>query len=252
MDTWTPKRSISQPSKHDVAGLTWDRVAQRLAAGAAAILPLGAGAKQHGLHMTMATDQFFAEYFARALAERIDALIWPTLTYGAYPAFVAYAGSTSLSDVTFQAVVREIADRLLGFGARRVLIVDTGLSTIAPVEAAIRAVSDPSRIRHVKVFAGPRFVETVRQVQEQRYGSHADEIETSLMLAIAPERVDMSRAAPCPFSPTGPSRGPLSPDDPSSPNYSPSGSFGDPTLASVEKGRKVLAAIMEDLTEMAA
>jgi creatinine amidohydrolase len=235
-----------------VSDLSWDRVAERLAAGAAAILPIGAGAKQHGLHMTMATDHFFAEYFAGALAERIDALIWPTLTYGAYPAFVAYAGSASLSDATFQNVVTEIVDALLGFGARRVLIVDTGLSTIAPVEAAIRAATDPSRLRHLKAFAGPRFVQTARELQEQPYGSHADEIETSLMLAIAPERVDMSRAAPCPFSPAGPSRGPLSPDDPNAPNYSPSGSFGDPTLASAEKGRKVLAAILEDLMEMAA
>jgi creatinine amidohydrolase len=235
-----------------VADLTWDQVARRLAAGAPAILPIGAGAKQHGLHMTMATDQVFAEYFAGVLAEKIDALIWPTLTYGAYPAFVAYAGSASLSDATFQAVVTEIAGGLLGFGARRVLVLDTGLSTIAPIEAAIHAASDPSRLRHLKVFAGPRFVQTVRQVQEQPYGSHADEIETSLMLAIAPERVAMSRAAPCPFSPTGPLRGPLSPDDPTSPNYSPSGSFGDPTLASAEKGRNVLAAILHDLREAAA
>ena len=239
-------------SKHEVAGLTWDRVGELLAAGAAAILPIGAGAKQHGLHMTMATDQFFAEYFARVLADKIDALIWPTLTYGAYPAFVAYPGSVSLADATFQAVVTEIADALLGFGARRVLILDTGLSTLEPVAAAMRAASNPSRLRHLKVFAGPRFVNMVRQLKEQRYGSHADEIETSLMLAIAPGLVDMSRAVPCPVSPTGRSRGPLSPDDPSSPNYAPSGSFGDPTLASAEKGRTVLAAILEDLVEMAA
>ena len=121
----------------EVAGLTWDRVKERLAGDAAAILPIGAGAKQHGLHMPMATDQVFAEYFARALAERIDALIWPTLTYGVYPAFVAYAGSVSLSNQTFQAVVTEITDALLGFGAWRVIILDTGLSTIAPVDAAI-------------------------------------------------------------------------------------------------------------------
>jgi creatinine amidohydrolase len=235
-----------------VADLTWDHVGTRLAHGAAAILPIGAGAKQHGLHMRMATDQFFAEYFAAALAERIDALIWPTLTYGAYPAFVAYPGSISLSGESFQRVVTEIANALLGFGAKRVLILDTGLSTLAPVEAAMRAASDPSRLRHLKVFAGPRFVKTARELQEQPYGSHADEIETSLMLAIAPELVDMSRATASPASPVGPSRGPLSPDDPESPNYSPSGSFGDPTLASVEKGQTALAAILEDLMEMAA
>jgi len=239
-------------SPHRVADLTWDLVAERLLNGAAAILPIGAGAKQHGLHMRMSTDQIFAEYFASALAEEIDALIWPTLTYGAYPAFIAYAGSASLSDATFERVVTEIADALLGFDAQRVLILDTGLSTLEPVAAAIHAAADPSRLRHLKVFTGPRFTATVRQVQEQPYGSHADEIETSLMLALAPELVDMSRAVPSPFSPNGPSRGPLSPDDPKSPNYSPSGSFGDPTLASAEKGRTVLAAILEDLLEMAA
>ncbi len=146
----------------------------------------------------MATDQVFAAYFARALAERIDALIWPTLTYGAYPAFVAYAGSVSLSTATFQAVVTEIADALIGFGARRVLILDTGLSTIAPVDAAIIAAREPSRIRHLKVFAGPRFEATVQALKQQPYGSHADEMETSLMLAIAPELVDMTRAEACP------------------------------------------------------
>jgi creatinine amidohydrolase len=202
-------------SEHDVAGLTWDRIGQQLRNGAAAILPIGAGAKEHGFHMPMATDQVFADYFARALAKKIDALIWPTLTYGAYPAFVSYAGSVSLSDEAFQAVVTEIADALVDFGARRVLILNTGLSTIAPV------------------------------------GSHADEIETSLMMVVAPELVDMAQATPSPFSAKAPAPGALSPDDPTSPNYSPSGSFGDPTLASVDKGWRLLAAILEDMMEAA-
>jgi creatinine amidohydrolase len=235
-----------------VADLTWDVVAKRLKGGAAALLPIGAGAKQHGLHMRMATDQVFAEYFAGVVAEKTNSLIWPTLTYGSYPAFVAYAGSASLSNATFQSAVTEIANSLLGFGAERVLILDTGISTLAPVEAAIKATSDPSRIRHLKVFAGPRFVETAKGVQQQPYGSHADEIETSLMLAVAPGLVDMSRAKASPFSPDDPSRGPLSLSDPNSPNYSPSGSFGDPTLASAEKGKTILAAIVADLMEAAA
>jgi creatinine amidohydrolase len=235
-----------------VADLTWDVVAKRLKGGAAALLPIGAGAKQHGLHMRMATDQVFAEYFAGVVAEKTNSLIWPTLTYGAYPAFVAYAGSASLSNATFQSAVTEIANSLLGFGAERVLILNTGISTLAPVEAAIKATSDPWRIRHLKVFAGPRFVETAKALQQQPYGSHADEIETSLMLAIAPGLVDLTRAKASPVSPGGPLRGPLSPSDPNSPNYSPSGNFGDPTLASAEKGKTILAAIVADLMEAAA
>ena len=90
---------------------------------------------------------------------------------------------------------------------------------------------------------------TADDLKQQPYGTHADEIETSLMLAIAPELVDMARAESMPFSPAGPARGPLSPDDPSAPNYAPSGSFGDPTLATRDKGLLVLAAILEDMVE---
>jgi creatinine amidohydrolase len=101
------------------------------------------------------------------------------------------------------------------------------------------------------VFAGPRFRAVARALRQQPYGSHADEIETSLMLAIAPELVDMTRARPSPVSPCGPVPGPLSPYDPRAPNYSPSGSLGDPTLASIDKGSRLLAAILEDLMEAA-
>ncbi len=164
---------------------------------------------------------------------------------------MAYAGSVSLSDDIFKALVTEIADAILGFGARRLYILDTGLSTIAPVDEAIRASRDPSRVRHVTVFRGPRFLETARDLTQQPYGSHADEIETSLMLAIAPELVDMTRARASPSSAAGPAPGPLSPSDQRSPNYSPSGSYGDPTLASAAKGARLLAAILEDLAEAA-
>jgi creatinine amidohydrolase len=238
-------------SIYKVAGLTWDRVGERLLAGTRAILPIGAGAKEHGLHMPVATDQIFAEYFAHELAEKTNALIWPTLTYGAYPAFVAYAGSVSLDDETFKTLVTEIADAIIDSGAKSLFILDTGLSTIAPVDAAIRASRHPSRIRHVIVFRGPRFLTTAHDLMRQPYGSHADEIETSLMLAIAPELVDMTRARACPFSAAGPAPGPLSPDDRRSANCSPSGSYGDPTLASIDKGTRLLAAILEDLTEEA-
>jgi creatinine amidohydrolase len=238
-------------SSYEVASLTWDRVGERLREGAPAILPLGAGAKEHGLHMPMHTDQVFAEHFARVLAEKTDALIWPTLTYGFYPAFVAYAGSVSLSIKTFKTLVAEISDAILGFGVRIVFILDTGLSTIAPVDEAIQLSRDPSRVRHVPIFRGPRFLATAHDLMQQPYGSHADEIETSLMLTIAPSLVDLARAKPSLLSAEGPMQGPLSPDDPTSPNYSLSGGYGDPTLASIDKGSRLFAAILRDLSEVA-
>jgi len=78
-------------SRNLVEHLTWDEVARRICNGAAAILPVGAGAKQHGLHMPMNTDLIQAEWVAAGIADRIDAVIWPTVSYGCYPAFVDYS-----------------------------------------------------------------------------------------------------------------------------------------------------------------
>lgn len=233
-----------------VAHLAWDAVARRLEDGAAAILPIGAGAKEHGLHLPMDTDQVQAEWLAERLAEQVDALVWPTLTYGHYPAFVRYAGSVSLSADTFESVVREIVEGLLGFGADPVLVVDTGISTMAPVERALASVTQPPTVRHLKVHDGPRYRRVAERITEQTHGSHADELETSRMLLLAPGLIDMSRAQASPMTSRA-GAGPLEPRDARSSTYSPSGSYGDPTLASSEKGDLLLAAMVDDLVDAA-
>ena len=230
-----------------VEHMRWDDVAQRLAQGAAAILPVGAAAKQHGLHLPLDTDRIQAEFVAARLAGRIDALIWPTLTYGHYPAFAEYAGSISLSAATFEAVVAEIAAAILSQGCRALFVVDTGISTRAAVERALARL-ETGKALHLRIHEGPRYRDAAAGLARQSHGSHADELETSLMLAIVPEIVDMSRAEASPaIARTEP--GPLSPVDKDSPNYSRSGSFGDPTLATLEKGNALLAAMLDDLAE---
>jgi len=235
--------------RHFIEHMTWDEVARHIANGAAAILPIGAAAKQHGFHLPLNTDRIQAEFLASRLAMRIDALIWPTLGYGYYPAFVAYAGSSSLSSPTFEAVVHEIAAGIIGFGCRKLLVLNTGISTLAPVERALSRL-DADKIMHLRMHEGPRYRRAVEQLAEQSHGSHADELETSLMLALAPQLVDVSRAEPSPalgFE----APGPLTPSDVNSPNYSRSGSYGDPTLATLAKGEILLAALLDDLREQA-
>ncbi|QIG93737.1 MULTISPECIES: creatininase family protein [unclassified Bradyrhizobium] len=232
---------------HFIERLTWDEVARRIAAGRPAILPIGAAAKQHGFHLPLNTDRVQAEWFAAHLAERIDALIWPTLTYGHYPAFINYAGSASLSAATFEAMVHEIAAGILDNGISTLFVLNTGVSTLAPVERAL-AGFEPAKVTHLRLYQGPRFRRTAEQISEQRHGSHADELETSLMLALAPDVVDPERAEASPaLRYEVPGR--LTPSDSNSPNYSRSGSYGDPTLATSAKGAALLAAILDDLSD---
>jgi creatinine amidohydrolase len=229
--------------------LTWDEVARRLENGAAAILPIGAAAKQHGFHLPMNTDRVQAEWLAARLADRIDALIWPTVSYGYYPAFVEYAGSSGLSAPVFEAMIHEIVTDIIGFGCGTVFVLDTGISTLAPVDRALAGLAAGHAL-HLGVHDGPNYCRAAAQLAEQSHGSHADELETSLMLALAPDLVDMARAEASPDvkHEVG---GRLTRSDPSSPNYSRSGSYGDPTLASRAKGEVLLAAMLDDLTEQA-
>lgn len=232
-----------------VEHMRWDEVARRIAAGAVAILPIGAGAKQHGLHLPLNTDRLQAEWLAARLAERVDALVWPVLTYGHYPAFVDYAGSISLSAATFEAAVGEIASAILRHGCRALFVLDTGLSTRAGIERALARL-DTGWALHLKIHDGPRYRRATSMLTRQAHGSHADELETSLMLAIAPEVVDLSRAEASPaIANVVPGR--LTPTEETSPNYSRSGSFGDPTLATADKGQTLLAAMCDDLGEQA-
>jgi creatinine amidohydrolase len=235
---------------HFIERMRWDDVARRVKDGAVAILPIGAAAKQHGFHLPLSTDRIQAEWLAGRMAKKIDALIWPTLTYGHYPAFVEYAGSSSLTIATFEALVREIAGQILGGGCTKLFVLNTGMSTLAPVDRALaRLASD--RVKHLWIHGGPRYPRVVRQLAEQSHGSHADEMETSLMLAMAPHLVDMMRAEASPAL-EHETPGALTPTDPNSPNYSRSGSFGDPTRATVAKGEALLAAMLDDLDEQAA
>jgi creatinine amidohydrolase len=232
-----------------VERLNWDEVRARLAKGAAAILPIGAAAKQHGFHLPMNTDRIQAEWLAARIAGRIDALIWPTVIYGYYPAFVEYAGSSSLSAPVFEAMIQEIAAGIMGFGCRALFVLDTGISTLAPVDRALARLDDGNML-HLKIHQGPRYRRAANELAEQSHGSHADELETSLMLALAPDLVEMSRAEASPAV-KAETPGRLTPTDISSPNYSRSGSYGDPTLATRAKGEVLLAAMVDDLAEQA-
>ena len=114
------------------AQLSWSEVERRIHSAAIAVLPIGAACKEHGHHLPMQTDLLQAEWLAGTLVQRANVLVWPTVSYGYYPAFTDYPGSISLSRETFQHMVHEILSDICRAGERTVLILNTGISTIEP------------------------------------------------------------------------------------------------------------------------
>jgi len=227
------------------ARLSWSELEQRVHAAAIAVLPIGAACKEHGQHLPMQTDLLQAEWLAGALVQRANVLVWPTVTYGYYPAFTDYPGSVSLSRETFQCMVQEILNDIRCAGVRTVLILNTGISTIEPLQAAVDTMQKAMCIRLANVYEGPYYRNEAEAIEEQTCGGHADELETSIILAIDRQCVSLDKAeawTPAAMAASGPfSR------DQHKPRFSPTGVWGDPTLASEEKGSRLLAAMVDDL-----
>lgn len=226
-----------------LAHLSWSEAEQQLKRGSLAVLPIGCASKEHGRHLPLATDYIQAEWLADRVAEQRRCLVWPSLSYGYYPAFVDYPGSTSLSRRTFVASVVEILEGIARAGAKRIAVLNTGISTIEPLREALRDSRLPLPLELVNVYSGSRLAKVRAEVEQQPWGGHADEIETALMLAIAPQWVKMQHAEAAPEQIKS---GRFNRLDPQGPNYSPSGVNGDPTLATRAKGERLLAALLED------
>lgn len=212
-----------------IEDLTWPEVKQHIDAGWPMLLPIGAAAKGHGHHLPMQTDYLTARALAERVCQRAEVLVAPVIGLGYYPAFVTFAGSQSISAATFQAMLVELMVLSVDQGARKLLLLNTGVSTEKPVEIAALNIE---RLRGVKpaVVHMRSLGKAAESAIENRDGGHADERETSMMLAIAPDLVHLDRAT-------------VEQDAP----FESSGSTGDPRRATAVKGEALLNAMTEEL-----
>jgi len=229
--------------------LTWPDAAALFGRDSLIVLPIGAAAKEHGPHLPFGTDRILADHLAARVAERVPSIVAPTVTYGYYPSFVGFPGSTHLEASTFGAMISEIIVSLHRRGPRRFLVLNTAISTFPVLEVAARDL----RLRHPILVGVTRIEQLGGRALEglltQPAGSHADEYETSVMLAIAPEAVRRDRMVrEIPGRPRlqGLFVPPMLPA-PSTGTPEATGVYGDATLATREKGDRILAAIVPAL-----
>ena len=219
----------------DADRLPWTAVRDRLAAGAVPLLPFGAH-EQHGPHLPLATDTIMAAGLAREIAGRVDALVLPAVGYGQTTDNDGFPGTLSLSFDTVRAIVADLASGLGRSGARGLVVVNGDFGNRAPLRLAARECESLP----ILVVNYPGLEQACTQVCTSPAAGfglrHADEFETSVMLALAHETVDMTRAAAA--YPEFPATFPdlqVGLD-----RLSPTGVFGDPTSATAEKGRALL------------
>lgn len=202
--------------------LTWQEAKARFDAGAVVVVPVGAAAKAHGPHLPLKTDALTARALAQRLIERLPVVAAPVVGFGFYPAFTSFAGSQHLGADTFKALVRELLGNLRGHGVRRIAILNTGVSTEQPLDEVARELGEVA-VLHMRLLGTG-----ADALFDRRDGGHADERETSVMLALEPRSVRMDRLAP-------------------EGDFRTTAATGDASRASAFKGERLIAARVEDM-----
>ena len=201
--------------------LTWPEAKQRFDADAVVVIPIGAASKAHGAHLPLKTDALTARALAQKLIERLPVVAAPVVGFGYYPAFTGFAGSQHLTAETFKAVLRELIGSFTAHGVRRLALVNTGVSTEKPLDEI--AAETGALALHMRLTG-----QAAERLIEHREGGHADERETSVVLALDPRSVRMDRLVPAA-------------------DFQMSAATGDPTRASAFKGERLLAARIDDM-----
>lgn len=231
-----------------LADLTWVEAERLLDSSTVVVVPLGAESKEHGPQLRLKNDLLLATYYADRVIQASKVVLAPTINYSYYPAFGEYPGSTTLSFATARDMVVEICRSLARFGPKRCYILNTGVSTVRVLGPARDSLAASGIV--MRFTNGGRRADSVEKaISRQEGGTHADEMETSMLLYMFPQFVDMTKAA----RDYHPGAGGLTRDSlvavRDGKTFSRTGIYGDATLATREKGRLVVEATVLDLLE---
>ncbi len=234
---------------YKIGGMTWPEAGERIKSARAVILPLGS-TEQHGYHMATATDTVVSDYFCPLLAEKTNSVVLPTLPYGQVWSAKGFPGTISLRQRTFIDVVKDIVVSLEKQGARHVILFSGHYGNMQPSRDAARELMDEYGYRNVwhlgYINVGKYNAELMETSLWNGKTFHAAELETSIMLEIAPELVQMDKAVrEEPAVPPDIDLRPLPWTE-----YSKSGLFGDATKATAEKGAQYLERWLDDLAKI--
>jgi len=240
------------------------------AARTIAVLPVAA-TEQHGPHLPLSVDTVLVDgMVASALAHLgpdLKALFLPTQAVGLSPEHARFAGTLTLKSETIIRLWTDIAESVAATGIKKLLLFNAhggNVSVMDLVARDLRArldmlVYSVSWFNLPLVDADAHDVSTLFSADEHRFGIHAGDIETSMMLALQPAQVAMAYAQD--FSSAAQARAPhfaILGNGRSAKlgwqiqDYNAAGAVGNAAAANADKGRAVVDAAGRALARLLA
>ena len=237
--------------------MTWPEVKKLNLAKRIVLLPLGSF-EQHGPHLPLTTDTDIVTAVARGIERRRadKVLCLPSLWPGHSTHHLFFPGTLSVSQMPYIQLVIELCRAIANLGAKNVFLLNGHGGNDVPVRAALRELkSEFPKLKFVFANYWSLAADSIKRIRKSESGGlgHACEMETSLMLHLHPDRVKQK---------LGRRDGPRHTDSYRKadmlygrPVYfvnefhevTKTGTIGHPDLASAEKGKAFLEAIVNDV-----
>jgi creatinine amidohydrolase len=182
--------------------LRWPEVKAALESGADTVV-FGVGStEQHGPHLPLSSDTLMGDWLAEATARRLgNALIAPTLCVGCSEHHLAFPGTISIEATTLQEILISYCKTLLKHGFRRAIIIPSHGGNFEAVREAVNRLREQLPDKQFFAFCDlKRLVEVSHRLSKEygiapgASGAHAGEFETSILLHLRPDLVDMQQA----------------------------------------------------------
>lgn len=206
------------------------------------LVPFGA-TEEHGSHLPLSTDTLHAVEVGRKLAERRPVFIAPPVPYGVCRSTSQHPGTLSLTTGTLRALTIDIVSALYRQGLRNVILLTGhagGTHTATLIDAGEALLEQFADLKIAVLTEFMLAAKEGRGLIETADDSHAGEIETSRILHSHPQLVKGSAEREYPTFPVG-----ILVRDKR--RFWPGGVWGDPTLATTEKGRRIEELVVEAL-----
>jgi len=213
-----------------------------------AILPVGC-VEAHGPHLPLTTDSIIAEAIAKEVGKKLRAFVLPVFHYGTLWSLKDFPGSTWIERDTLTKAIYEIGAALANHGFKVFVVINAHIGNADSIKEGVRKLIKDFPQLNVLVFNPDIIFEAAKKHTESKpwykMYYHAEEIETSLLLYIKPDTVRLNRAVR------------EYPSIPDNMDYkfipwkqlTRSGVIGDPTVATMDKGKKIFEEIVNRIVE---
>lgn len=184
--------------------MSWPEIERALQDGFTTVIVTAGSIEQHGPHLTLRTDTLLSEVMAEEFARRIGhTLVAPVIRPGCSEHHMAFPGTISLPPSQLSDLVVTYCRCLAHHGFRRLVLMATHGGNFGPLQDAADRLVPEMSARGVEVIAmtnleefAAAFVAPLKELGlcQDVTVNHADITETSFVLSVCPELVDLEKA----------------------------------------------------------